>query len=204
MSGGTIASIFAVSGEFEYPLTEINDVVEDGNPAEALPKESADATEDFSYEFDDPSANPDVWIYRERTVGLLKRYCRLSVEVGRLPSLLGREFFRSRVTSYHMSTFEDVVIFVHDVERSLEKLDRFEQRIIALIVLEEYSQEEVARILQCTDRTVRRHFADAVDRLTELFLRGGILKAIEKPQIPPVEKTCQEGEASTNFVSYCV
>ena len=41
---------------------------------------------------------------------------RLSVEVGRLPSVLGREFFRARVSSYHVSTFEDTVIFVHDME----------------------------------------------------------------------------------------
>ena len=37
--------------------------------------------------------DPDIWLYRQRTVGLLKRYLRMSVEVGRLPSLLGREFF---------------------------------------------------------------------------------------------------------------
>jgi hypothetical protein len=85
--------------------------------------------------------DPDLWMYRARTVALLRKYARLSVEVGRIPSLLGREFFRTQVTSYHMSTFEDVVIFVHDVERSLEKLDRFEQKLIAKIVLLEYTQE---------------------------------------------------------------
>ena len=36
--------------------------------------------------------DPDLWLYRERTLGMLRRYQRLSVEVGRLPSLLGREF----------------------------------------------------------------------------------------------------------------
>jgi hypothetical protein len=68
----------------------------------------------------DSGSNPDLWLYRERTVALLKRYLRLSVEVGRLPSLLGREFFRARVTSYRMASFEDAVIFVHDVEHCLE------------------------------------------------------------------------------------
>src|SRR6516225_2715940 len=87
-------------------------------------------------------ADPNLWMYRARTVALLRKYSRLSVEVGRIPSLLGREFFRTQVTSYHMSTFEDVVIFVHDVERSLEKLDRFEQKLMAKIVLLEYTQEE--------------------------------------------------------------
>ncbi len=40
----------------------------------------------------DDGADPDLWLYRDRTLALLKRYMRLSVEVGRLPSLLGREF----------------------------------------------------------------------------------------------------------------
>src|SRR5438874_12809166 len=61
--------------------------------------------------------------YRHRTRALLRRYFYTSVEVGRLPSLLGRELFRSKVTSYRMSSFEDAVIFVHDVERALEQLD---------------------------------------------------------------------------------
>src|SRR5207245_2027953 len=65
----------------------------------------------------------DLWPYRERTIPLLKRYLRISIEVGRLPSLLGRELFRSKVTSYRMSSFEDAVIFVHDVERALAQLD---------------------------------------------------------------------------------
>jgi len=70
--------------------------------------------------------DPDLWLYRRRTVGLLKRYLRMSVEVGRLPSLLGREFFRTRVSRHQVGTFEDAVIFVHDVERSLQQLDYFE------------------------------------------------------------------------------
>ncbi|HKU24448.1 MAG TPA: hypothetical protein VJQ54_03195, partial [Candidatus Sulfotelmatobacter sp.] len=61
-------------------------------------------------------------IYRGRTVGMLRRYMRYSIETGRLPSLLGREFFRAKVTSYTVVTFEDRVIFVHDMERCLEKL----------------------------------------------------------------------------------
>src|SRR2546426_11018265 len=33
-----------------------------------------------------PSSDPDLWLYRDRTVGLLRQYLRFSVEVGRLPS----------------------------------------------------------------------------------------------------------------------
>src|SRR5262249_13244779 len=34
-------------------------------------------------------------IYRGRTVAMLRKYMRYSMDVGRLPSLVGREFFRS-------------------------------------------------------------------------------------------------------------
>src|SRR5208282_4335395 len=68
----------------------------------------------------------DLWPYRRRTVALLRRYARASVEVGRLPSLLGWEFFRTRVTSYTMRNFEDVVIFVTDMERAIDKLSAME------------------------------------------------------------------------------
>ena len=66
----------------------------------------------------------ELWPYRRRTVALLRRYARASVEVGRLPSLLGREFFRSRVTSYTMRNFEDVVIFVADMEKAITTSQR--------------------------------------------------------------------------------
>ena len=79
----------------------------------------------------DDGANPDLWMYRGRTLALLKRYMRLSIEVGRLPSVLGREFFRTRVTSYNVSTFEDTVIFVHDTERTIARLDPFSQKPVS-------------------------------------------------------------------------
>src|ERR1700726_1483370 len=55
---------------------------------------------------DEPSdRNPDLWMYRRRTVSLLRRYMRFSLETGRLPSFVGREFFRAKVTSYRATTF---------------------------------------------------------------------------------------------------
>jgi DNA-directed RNA polymerase specialized sigma24 family protein len=145
--------------------------------------------------------NPDLWLYRDRTTALLQRYLRLAMEVGRLPSLLGREFFRSRVTSYHISTFEDSVIFVHDIEKCLEKLDPFSQKLIAKIVLQEYSQPEAAGILGCPLRTVERSFPEALDQLSDVFLRVGIIKHMCTPSIE--QESCQEGETEENFASDC-
>jgi hypothetical protein len=68
--------------------------------------------------------------YRRRVVAMLRRFMRYSIETGRLPSLLGREFFREKVTSYTVVTFEDRVIFVHDMERCMDRLDEFSRQLI--------------------------------------------------------------------------
>jgi hypothetical protein len=134
----------------------------------------------------------DLWPYRRRTVALLRRYARASVEVGRLPSLLGREFFRTRVTSYTMRNFEDVVIFVTDMEQAIEKLTAIERKILAMNVLEEYSTDEVSRLLGCTPRNVRRLLQDALDQLSRILLAGGLME--ELPSVASRPKTCQEGK----------
>jgi hypothetical protein len=87
--------------------------------------------EDAGREEDRLDHNPDLWLYRKRTVGLLRRYMRFSIETGRLPSLVGREFFRAKVTYYTATTFEDRVIFVRDVEKCLNRLEHWDQQLIA-------------------------------------------------------------------------
>jgi hypothetical protein len=136
----------------------------------------------------------DLWFYRDRTQAILRRFFVMSMETGRVPSILGREFFRSRVTSYSASSFEDVVIFVHDVERCLEKLDPLSGELIGRIVLQGFSQDEVARRLGCCRQTIIRRFPDALDRLSEIFLSVGILKPVERPPAAGEENSCQEGE----------
>jgi hypothetical protein len=125
---------------------------------------------------DDPlDRNPDLWMYRGRTLGLLRRYMRFSIETGRLPSFIGRECFRAKVSCYTTTTFEDRVIFVRDVEKSLERLEYWDQQLIARIVLQEYEQEQTARILHCGLRTVERRLPQVIDLLSEDFLRVGLL-----------------------------
>ncbi len=136
----------------------------------------------------------DLWPYRRRTVALLRRYARASVEVGRLPSLLGREFFRSRVTSYTMRNFEDVVIFVTDMEQAIEKLNPLEKKLLAMNVLEEYTIPEVARLLGCTQRTMERFLQDALDELSRILLAGGLMEKMPHLGSEGGRKTCQEGK----------
>src|SRR5260370_40206179 len=130
----------------------------------------------------------ELWPYRRRTVALLRRYARASVEVGRLPSLLGRECFRSRVTAYTMRNVEDVVIFVADMERAIEKLDAIEKKLLAMNVLEEYTIPEVARLLGCTQRTVERSLQDALDQRSRILLAGRLMEKL--PSVEGGHQTC--------------
>ncbi len=138
----------------------------------------------------------DLALYRGATLGLLRRYFQLSVEIGRLPSLLGRECFRSRLTSYRTQSFEDAVIFVHDLERCLERLDEFSQQLLIRVVFQEYSREEAAALLGCTRKTVFSCLAEALDRLSTQLLRRGLLPLLplHAARADRRGKSCQEGK----------
>src|SRR4051812_46817475 len=125
--------------------------------------------------------------YHDCTIALLRRYFRMSLEIGRMPSVLGREVFRARVTSYRVHTFEDAVIFVHDVERCVERLEPFSRQLIARVILQDYSYEEAAKLLGCGERSVYRLLPLALDQLTELFFVSKLLSP----------SACQGGERET-------
>jgi hypothetical protein len=138
-------------------------------------------------------------IYRARTVTMLRRYMRYSIETGRLPSLLGREFFRSKVTSYTVVTFEDRVIFVHDMENCLNRLDEFSRQVLGRHILQEHDQAETARLLQCAERTIRTYVPMALDLLSDILIEVGLLERV----VPIREKPCQGGPESHFSVSDC-
>jgi len=154
---------------------------------------------------------PELSIYRDRTIALLRRYFRLSCELGRLPSVLGREIFRAKVTSYRMHTFEDVVIFVHDMERCVEKLDAASRELLSRIVLQEYTHDETATLLGCTRRTVERRYPVALDRLTAVLLHydllrdgscgEGVQEQLQKPERrkPAARATACQGAQQTRL-----
>jgi hypothetical protein len=129
-------------------------------------------------------------MYRTRTVAMLRRYMRCSLETGRLPSLLGSEFFRAKVSTYTVGTFEDRVIFVHDMESCLERLDEFSRQLIARPVLQEHDCTGTARLLHCNEKTVRRLTPLALDRLSEILIDRGLMEAIDAD----ARNSCQVGE----------
>ena len=127
-------------------------------------------------------AEPQVAFYRKYTEAMLRRYLRLSMEAGRVPSLMGREMFRGNVTSYKVKSFEDVVIFCYDVERSLKVLDGRERELIKRIALQAYSHGEAAAILGLSLRSCIRYYYAALDKLTHQLLELELLKPLESCQ----------------------
>src|ERR1017187_1765814 len=62
-------------------------------------------------EDDELDPRPEILCYRGQTFALGRHFFEISSQVGRLPSLLGREFFRARVSHRAIPSFEDQVVF---------------------------------------------------------------------------------------------
>ena len=108
--------------------------------------------------------------YRKHTEALLRQYMQRSLELGKTPSILGNCMFRGKVSSRRLHNFEDTVIFVFDIEKCLKSLDKFSQEVVARVALQEYSQGETAAMTGQSLRSIVRKYAEAIDKLTEIFL----------------------------------
>lgn len=141
------------------------------------------------------SPRPQIAFYRKYTEGMLRRYTRMSLEIGRVPSLLGRgEMFRAKVSSYRMESFEDIVIFCHDVERCISRLSADEQFVVDRMAIRQYTANETAEMLDLEARSVIRRYCRAVDRLTAIFLEVKLLD---------LRKCCQAPRTVENAPSDC-
>lgn len=114
--------------------------------------------------------------YRKYTEGMLRRYMYRSMEIGKVPSLLGDFSFRGKSSNRKGYTFEDSVIFVYDVERCLTGLNSLERELVGRIALQEYTLAETSALTGMTIRTVVRRYEEALDRLTRVFLRRELLQ----------------------------
>jgi len=125
-----------------------------------------------------PAASSEMSNYRPYTRALLRRYFRMAVDIGRLPSILGGLCFRARVSSYRLHTFEDAVIFVHDIERVFDRIPRPSMEIIAGVILLDYSIPEAALRLGITTQRAERRYAAALDILSAVLLEVGLLRRV--------------------------
>jgi antitoxin (DNA-binding transcriptional repressor) of toxin-antitoxin stability system len=161
-------------------------VAGDGRPAMRISPMAAEKAKSLRMEVSDspaaPSrpaeeleARPEMVCFRGQTIALVRHFFELSSQVGRLPSLLGREFFRARVSHHAIPSFEDQAVFVHDVELCLSRLNAEHQEIMMLVGLYNLSHDEVAEMLHVSRSSIRLWFAEAMDALSEIFLAAGLL-----------------------------
>jgi DNA-directed RNA polymerase specialized sigma24 family protein len=124
---------------------------------------------------DDKQPLTTVAFYRKHTESLLRRYLYASMLVGRAPSLLEHSVARGWASSRPVRTFEEAVNFVLDVERCLARLSALDRCLLNRIVLQEYTVGEAADMLRINISTAAAKLSLALDRLTEILLKTGLL-----------------------------
>ena len=131
-------------------------------------------------EADEIDPRPEMLCFRSQTLAMVRHFFELSCQVGRLPSLLGREFFRARVSHHSIPSFEEQAVFARDVELCLARLSDDHAEIVTLVGLYDFSLDEVSEMLRCSKSVVHKWFSEALDCLSEIFLRAGLLSE-ERP-----------------------
>jgi|SRR5580700_177456 hypothetical protein len=114
--------------------------------------------------------------FRGQTLAIVRHFFEISCQVGRLPSILGREFFRAKVSHHGIPSFEEQAVFVHDVERAMARLNPQDLEAVSLVGMYHYSLEEVAILSGRCRTTVIQRYAGAIDTLAQVFLEAGLLR----------------------------
>jgi hypothetical protein len=123
---------------------------------------------------------PETICYRGQTLAIVRHFFEMSCQLGRLPSILGREFFRAKVSHHAIPSFEDQALFAHDVQQSLLKLDDEELKVITLIGLYGLTYDKAAEMLHRSTGCISERYMEALARLTQIFLDAGLLRR-ERP-----------------------
>ncbi len=139
-------------------------------------------------------ADVEVAFYRKYTEALLRRYQRLRMQSGRVPSPMDKEIFRGRMSHYKVQGFDDAVIFCVDVERCLARLNAADQGLVRRIAVQEYALGEAASLLGMSLRSCIVLYRRALDRTTRLFLEARLLQ-------PETQVSCQEPAKRASEVS---
>lgn len=128
------------------------------------------------FEPDDRDPRPEMLCYRRQTLALVRNFFELSSQVGRVCSLLGREFFRARVSHHTIPSFEEQALFIRDLELCLSLLRKPEAEVIVLLGVYDLPYDQAALRLHSSPAVLSQQFTEALDRLSEIFLERGVLR----------------------------
>ena len=115
---------------------------------------------------------------RRRAVGVLLRYVKTALSVGRIPSPMGMLYVPARTRSKPHSALEDAVVFVCDIELCLEMLSEFDRHLVAFCIYEHHSEWEAARHFHKPQTEISRRLSRSLERLHAVFCKRGILSFI--------------------------
>ncbi len=124
----------------------------------------------------------ELGFYRKYTERLLQRYVQMTMEAGRVSSVMGREVIGGKASSYRIHGFDDAVIFRLDVEKCLDQLSVGEREVVRRVAMHEYTQTEAADLMGVSLRTVVSRYGRALDRLTGILLRARLLDPVRACQ----------------------
>ncbi len=117
----------------------------------------------------------DLYFLRAHTHGMLRRYLYTSLQTCRIGSTLDTPIGRGWVTSRPIVTFEDALIFVHDMERAIASLPSLDRDVLTRVVLQEWTHEETGTLLGMCTRTVASRLAKALDLLSQKLISMELL-----------------------------
>ena len=122
--------------------------------------------------------------YRRYTEALLRRYFRMSMSLGSLPSALDHPSHEPPKAFHKISSFEEAVNFVMDVELALGNLRERQLELLAAALMLDCTQMETGRMVGISERHVSRLYPKALDLATRALLRRGLMK--------PLDRICEE------------
>jgi hypothetical protein len=122
------------------------------------------------------SEREDLLFFRSQTIAIVRHFFEIASQIGRMPSIMGREFFRAKVSHHAIPSFEEQAIFVHDVERALNRLEGDAGDMVALVGLFHFTLADVAAMRGRSVTWAGVHYRSAVDQLAEIFLEIGLLR----------------------------
>lgn len=117
----------------------------------------------------------DLYFLRAHAHGLLRRFLYASFQPCRVGSTLRDPVARGWVSSRPILTFDDAMLFVHDMEKCINALPSLDRDILKRHVLQEYTQEETAVLLGISPRAMNCKYAAAMDRLTAKLIEAELL-----------------------------
>ncbi|MGI4827441.1 MAG: sigma factor-like helix-turn-helix DNA-binding protein [Janthinobacterium lividum] len=157
----TLSRVWAVAGESSAEVASEQMGVVQGTDRRDLPK-------------------GELAFYRKYTEALLRRYVQMTMEAGRVPSMLGRSVLGGRASSYRIHGFDDAVNFRLDVEKCLHRLEPEEREILRRVAMQEYTQAEAAGLMGICLRTCVQRYGRALDKLTGILLEVRLLEPFKE------------------------